>query len=169
MPGAPLQPRLERRNTSAQSNTPRRRRTAPGPGHRQSVPGRRAFAKGCAFRVRRYARRMARSRFAEQADLFDRGTGGVGAVGESEAEAADFAELVERVRRELRATLARVQGADVLPWPDLTVTYLAELRFDSISGWLPGDEARALKQAFGTEMERLYHAAGEERPAGPAP
>lgn len=78
--------------------------------------------------------------------------------------ASDFAELVERIRQEMQATLARVQAAEVLPWPDLTKTYLAELRFESIAGWLPAEEAEAFKAAFGREMERLYRAAGEERP-----
>jgi hypothetical protein len=43
-----------------------------------------------------------------------------------------------------------------LPWRDLTAATLAELRFNSIAGWLPDDEATALRAAFQCEMNRLY-------------
>ena len=33
---------------------------------------------------------------------------------------------------------------------------LAELRFNSIAGWLPEDEASALRAAFQCEINRLY-------------
>ncbi|MDA8051622.1 MAG: hypothetical protein M0002_16755 [Rhodospirillales bacterium] len=102
---------------------------------------------------------MGKVRVAEQADLFASEQGQADAA--QEAMPADF---VERIRDELRATLARVRAADALPWRDLTETYLAELRFESVGGWLPQDEARALREAFGVEMERLYAAAGEVRP-----
>ncbi len=62
------------------------------------------------------------------------------------------------MRAELTATLARVRGAGFLPWPDLTQTTLAELRFKSIAGWLPEDEAASLRAAFEVEMARLYEA-----------
>jgi hypothetical protein len=43
-----------------------------------------------------------------------------------------------------------------LPWKDLTQATLAELRFDSIAGWLPEDEAAALRAEFHRELDRLY-------------
>ncbi|MCB1882869.1 MAG: hypothetical protein KDG89_02560 [Geminicoccaceae bacterium] len=75
-------------------------------------------------------------------------------------------EFVARIREELRATLARVQGAEALPWADLTRTTLAELRFRSIAGYLPEGEAAALRQAFEREMERLYAEADGRPPSG---
>ena len=65
-------------------------------------------------------------------------------------------DFVARIRDELRATLERVQGADALPWADLTRTTLAERRFHSIAGYLPDAEAEALRRAFEAEMARLY-------------
>jgi hypothetical protein len=52
--------------------------------------------------------------------------------------------------------LARVRDAAGLPWKDLTAATLAELRFDSITGWLPEDEAIALRAEFHRELDRLY-------------
>jgi hypothetical protein len=65
-------------------------------------------------------------------------------------------ELVARIRSELEATLTMARQAATLPWPDLTRATLAELRFNSIAGWLPDDEAAALRAAFAAEMTRLY-------------
>lgn len=85
-----------------------------------------------------------------QADLFDAGPGsGV------EAPPDDF---VARIRDELRETLALARGASALPWPDLTRATLAELRFRSVSNWLPPDEAEAMRAAFEAELARLYAA-----------
>jgi hypothetical protein len=78
--------------------------------------------------------------FELQADLF-------------EPPPADF---IARIRDELTATLARVREAATLPWKDLTAATLAELRFNSIAGWLPEDEASALRAGFQHEMNRLY-------------
>lgn len=75
------------------------------------------------------------------------------------------ADFVSRIRDELTGTLARVRGATALPWKDLTAATLAELRFDSIAGWLPADEAAALRAAFHRELDRLY---AVETPADPA-
>jgi len=58
--------------------------------------------------------------------------------------------------RELGDTLARVRESAALPWKDLTAATLAELRFNSIAGWLPEDEASALRAAFQCEINRLY-------------
>lgn len=66
------------------------------------------------------------------------------------------ADFVARVRDELTGTLARVRRAASLPWKDLTQATLAELRFDSIAGWLPEDEAAALRAEFHRELDRLY-------------
>jgi hypothetical protein len=52
--------------------------------------------------------------------------------------------------------LARVREAAALPWKDLTAATLAELRFNSIAGWLPEDEASASRGAFQCEINRLY-------------
>ena len=70
-----------------------------------------------------------------------------------EAPSADF---VGRIRDELTGTLAQVRTAAALPWKDLTAATLAELRFDSIAGWLPEDEAATLRSAFHRELDRLY-------------
>ena len=70
-----------------------------------------------------------------------------------EAPPLDF---IARVRDELTDTLARVREAVALPWKDLTAATLAELRFNSIAGWLPPGEASALRAAFQSEMNRLY-------------
>ena len=51
---------------------------------------------------------------------------------------------------------APVPGAASLPWKDLILVTLAELRFDSIAGWLPQDEAAALRAEFHRELDRLY-------------
>jgi hypothetical protein len=73
-------------------------------------------------------------------------------------------DFVARIRTELETTLRSVQEAATLPWPDLTRATLAELRFNSISRWLPGKEAAALREAFEAEMARLYEA--EDRSTG---
>lgn len=65
-------------------------------------------------------------------------------------------DFVARIRVELTGTLARVREAAVLPWKDLTAATLAELRFDSIAGWLPESEAAALRTEFHRELDRLY-------------
>lgn len=67
-------------------------------------------------------------------------------------------EFVARIRAELNETLALVRAAELLPWPDLTRTTLAELRFNSITRWLPDAEAAELRAAFDAEMGRLYDA-----------
>jgi hypothetical protein len=66
------------------------------------------------------------------------------------------ADFIARIRDELTATLACVREAAALPWKDLTAATLAELRFNSIAGWLPENEASALRLSFQSEMTRLY-------------
>jgi hypothetical protein len=75
-------------------------------------------------------------------------------------------DFVARIRAELNSTLTLVREAELLPWPDLTRTTLAELRFNSISRWLPGTEAAALREAFEAEMARLYEAEDQSTGAG---
>jgi hypothetical protein len=65
-------------------------------------------------------------------------------------------DFIARIRGELTETLARVREAAALPWKDLTAATLAELRFNSIAGWLPEGEANALRAAFQCEINRLY-------------
>ena len=71
-------------------------------------------------------------------------------------------EFVERIRRELTDTLALARCAASLPWRDPTAATLAELRFNSIAGWLPDAEADALRAVFATEMRRLWNAAASQ-------
>jgi hypothetical protein len=57
----------------------------------------------------------------------------------------------------LPARLPRGQPSGAaLPWRDLTTATLEELRFNSIAGWLPENEASALRDAFQCEINRLY-------------
>jgi hypothetical protein len=55
-----------------------------------------------------------------------------------------------------------VRGAPALPWRDLTAATLAELRFNSITNWLPAAEADALRECFAREMARLWAIAEHE-------
>ncbi|MFL5334913.1 MAG: hypothetical protein ACJ8H8_17405 [Geminicoccaceae bacterium] len=59
-----------------------------------------------------------------------------------------------------------MRAAELLPWPDLTRTTLAELRFNSIARWLPDAEAAALCQAFDAEMTRLCEVEDRRAEAG---
>jgi hypothetical protein len=92
---------------------------------------------------------------APQLELFERRNAGP-------TEATSFGlenpppDFIARIRDELQATLVRVQQATALPWADLTQATLAELRFKSISAWLPDPEAASLREAFEAEMTRLY-------------
>ena len=72
------------------------------------------------------------------------------------------AEFVERIRNELSATLALARGAERLPWKDPTAATLAELRFNSIAGWLPEPEAEGFRAQFSVQMRRLWAAASAE-------
>ena len=92
---------------------------------------------------------MARFRSGDQPDLF----ANAGDIQPAEAPPSEF---LARIRDELTGTLARVREAAALPWKDLTAATLAELRFNSIAGWLPQDEASSLRAAFHSEMNRLY-------------
>lgn len=73
-------------------------------------------------------------------------------------------EFIQGVRNELCATLALARSAATFPWRDLTQTYMVEMRFNSVSNWLPREEAVSLRRQFAAEMDRLYAAADEMRP-----
>ena len=92
---------------------------------------------------------MASFRDANQPDLLANADGALLAE-------APPSEFIAQIRSELTGTLARVRGAVALPWKDLTAATLAELRFNSIAGWLPDDEAKELRVSFQREMQRLY-------------
>jgi hypothetical protein len=94
---------------------------------------------------------MRRDRSARQPDLFVTADPALSC----EPPPPDF---IARIRDELTRTLARARDAAVLPWRDLTQAYLAELRFNSIAGWLPNDEADPLRADFRRELDRLYAA-----------
>jgi hypothetical protein len=110
---------------------------------------------------------MATIRSARQPDLFAAAnavSGGGYAASLDEPPPADF---IERIRSELQSTLALARGAMTMPWRDLTAATLAELRFKSIAGWLPADEASTLRASFAREMARLWEIV--ERDAAEAP
>jgi len=92
---------------------------------------------------------MGTYRSSRQSDLF-------AAAVETLLQEPPPADFIARIRGELTDTLARVREAAALPWKDLTTATLAELRFNSIAGWLPEDEASALRGAFQCEINRLY-------------
>ncbi|HTN11291.1 MAG TPA: hypothetical protein VL154_10000 [Acetobacteraceae bacterium] len=102
---------------------------------------------------------MEHARLGEQPDLFTAPHDNPAARqpangGLSEPPDAAF---VDGIRQELMATLAKVQAAtDGLPWRDLTAAYLAEMRFRSVSRWLPATEAERLVAMFDAELDRLY-------------
>jgi hypothetical protein len=92
---------------------------------------------------------MGTYRSSRQSDLF-------AAVGQAHLQEPPPADFITRIRGELTDTLARVREAATLPWKDLTAATLAELRFNSIAGWLPDDEAKVFRACFEREMSRLY-------------
>ena len=76
-------------------------------------------------------------------------------------------DFIQAIRDELLATLALARGSAAFPWPDLTQTSMVEMRFNSMSNWLPRVEALGLRREFAAEMDRLYQAADEARPEVP--
>jgi hypothetical protein len=99
---------------------------------------------------------MATYRSARQPDLFETPRAGDGGGYAGRLEEPPPADFIERIRAELTATLAKARGAARMPWKDLTAATLAELRFKSITHWLPDAEAAALSEAFVREMARLW-------------
>jgi hypothetical protein len=92
---------------------------------------------------------MGTYRSSRQPDLF-------AAVGQALLQEPPPSDFIARIRGELIDTLARAREAKALPWKDLTAATLAELRFNSIAGWLPDGEASVLRVSFKREMNRLY-------------
>ena len=64
--------------------------------------------------------------------------------------------FVESVRQESLASLAVVQAATALPWPDLTGFLLAERRFWSLLHWLPEEEGASLRRDCDAHMDRIW-------------
>src|SRR6266403_4762275 len=91
---------------------------------------------------------MGTYRSSRQPDLF-------AAAGEALFQEPPPADFIARIRGELSDTLARVREARALPWKDLTAATLAELRFNSIAGWLPDDEACVLRIRLPPKTNRL--------------
>jgi hypothetical protein len=104
-------------------------------------------------------------RFADQPDLFAPPARTGSLVDQLDEHPGE--EFIDGIRNELRTTLALAREAATFPWSDLTLTYAVEMRFNSISNWLPREEAVALRRAFAAEMDRLYEAADEMRPDVP--
>jgi len=102
-------------------------------------------------------------RFADQPDLFDTPPDSPTGSLVDQLDEDPGEEFIQGIRDELCSTLALARAAATFPWPDLTQTYMVEMRFNSMSNWLPRQEAVALRRAFAAEMDRLYEAADEMR------
>ena len=110
---------------------------------------------------------MVTQRTARQPDLFEvvgPASGGGYADLLDEPPPADF---IERIRNELIGTLTTARAAARMPWKDLTAATLAELRFNSITNWLPASEAEVLRESFNGEMARLWDIAAREAEEAP--
>lgn len=103
-------------------------------------------------------------RFAEQPSLFDTPSNSSTGSLVDQLDEHPGEDFIQGIRDELHATLALARGAAAFPWPDLTQTYMVEMRFNSMSNWLQRQEAVALRREFAAEMDRLYEAADEMRP-----
>jgi hypothetical protein len=103
-------------------------------------------------------------RFASQPGLFDSPPNSPTGSLVDQLDEHPGEEFIQGIRDELCATLALARGAATFPWRDLTETYMVEMRFNSMSNWLPRQEAVALRRQFAAEMDRLYEAADETRP-----
>jgi hypothetical protein len=103
-------------------------------------------------------------RFANQPGLFDGLAGSPTGSLVDQLDEHPGEEFIQSIRNELCATLALARSAATFPWRDLTQTYMVEMRFNSMSNWLPREEALALRRQFAAEMDRLYEAADEMRP-----
>lgn len=103
-------------------------------------------------------------RFATQPGLFDSPPNSLTGSLVDQLDEHPGEEFIQGIRDELCATLALARSAATFPWPNLTQTYMVEMRFNSMSNWLPRQEAVALRRQFAAEMDRLYEAANEMRP-----
>lgn len=86
---------------------------------------------------------------ASQPDLF-----AAEATPTEDAPARDPA-MAARIEAELAGELARLAALDRFPWPDLTASALAELRFDSLSRWVAEPRGAALRAAHAAALDRL--------------
>ena len=102
--------------------------------------------------------------FADQPDLFDSPQRSPTWSLVDELDEHPGEDFIQGIRDELCATLALARASATFPWPDLTQTYMVEMRFNSMSNWLPRQEAVVLRRQFAAEMDRLYEAADEMRP-----
>jgi hypothetical protein len=107
------------------------------------------------------------SRFADQPGLFDSAADSPTGSLVDQLDEHPGEDFIQGIRDELLATLTLARGSARFPWPDLTKTYMVEMRFNSMSNWLPREEAVGLRRAFAAEMDRLYAAADEMRPQVP--
>jgi hypothetical protein len=84
-------------------------------------------------------------------------------------------EFIDRIRSELNGYLDLARSSDRLPWrkrggedrPDLTKAYSIHMRLNSMSRWLPREEAMRLRRAFWDAMDRLYELESEATPLVP--
>jgi hypothetical protein len=108
---------------------------------------------------------MSRRESPAQPDLFLRAAAAPEAPADASAEDREAEEEARgRFRAELGATLERARTAATLPWRDLTLAALAEIRFNSLAGRLPPEEGQALRDAFARELDRLYAVEGPTEP-----
>ncbi len=84
---------------------------------------------------------------ARQADLF-------GTPSPAREQPSD--EIVVVYRTRLRAALALVKAAEVMPWNDLLTIIREDNAFRFGKDVLPPDEGAALWAEFNVEMDRLY-------------
>jgi hypothetical protein len=103
-------------------------------------------------------------RVADRPDLFDTAPDSPTGSLVDQLDEHPGEEFIQGIRDELCATRALARGAATFPWSDLTQTYMVEIGFNSISDWLPRQEAVALRRQFAAEMDRLYEVADEARP-----
>ena len=105
---------------------------------------------------------MPSSQSPRQPDLFETGWPASGRGYAALLQEPPPADFIERIRNELIGTLAKAREATRMPWKDLTAATLAELRFNSITNWLPASEAETLRDSFNREMARLWDVAASE-------
>jgi hypothetical protein len=95
---------------------------------------------------------------ASQADLF-------GTLAPARKAASD--EIVAIYRARLRASLALVKAAEVMPWNDMMTIIREDNAFRFGKDVLPPEEGAALWAEFNVEMDRLYAIMNEGQDLGP--
>ena len=76
-------------------------------------------------------------------------------------------DFIQGIRDRLNGLLELARASARFPWRNATETYLTGMHVNSMSRWLPPEEAAALRRAFAQEMDRLYEAADQMRPEIP--